>query len=85
MSRNIQVVEIVELEKKVFVANVPKKIWYWRFIRAWTDMQKIYVNRNARFIFPWSREDLILHEIGHLLGYKHRWMGVMAWHGLFRL
>ena len=80
--------EIKELEDAEFKECVPK-VWYWPWVRAFlgwdTEGPIVYINKDARFVFPWSREDLILHEVGHILGYEHRWAGVMAWHGLFRM
>jgi len=61
------------------------KSWYKHFIRAVVSDKTIYIKSDARFLFSHSYEDLILHEIGHILGFEHRWIGVMAWHGLFRL
>lgn len=81
--------EIIQLPANEFTAKYislkDKPIWYYRFIRAFRYQSVIYVNNDARFIFPWSKEDVILHEVGHILGYKHRWLGVMSWHGMFRM
>jgi len=66
-------------------ALLPMDCWYKSLIRAFVLGQTIYLKKGARFLFAHSKEDLVLHEIGHMLGYEHRWVGVMAWHGLFRL
>ena len=82
----LDAVQIVELTDAAFdKALICSHTWYKRWIRGFVIEHTVYLKKSARFLFPHSKEDLVLHEIGHMLGYKHRWLGTMAWHGLFRM
>lgn len=78
--------EIIELESKEFFEEWGEgKLWYLPFIRGYRKGDKIYLRKNAVYIFPYSKEKLIAHEEGHINGKSHTWFGIMAWHGLFRM
>lgn len=48
----------------------PYPLWFMkRFVRGFTYMGIIYIKEGTKF----GLDRLILHEIGHILGYKHTW------------
>lgn len=80
--------EIIVLPDKAFYESYRcngGKVWYYFLIRAFVFKKIIYLRKNAVYIFPDSKEKIILHEQGHIDGKKHTWFGIMAWHGLFRM
>jgi len=79
-------IRIIELNDEEWNEAIKDwRLWYKQFIRAYTWNNIIYIKKTAKFLFAHSKEDVILHEIGHILGYQHRWFGTMTWHGLWRL
>jgi len=61
------------------------KVWYYFLIRAFCFREIIFLRKNAIYIFPNSKTNVIEHEQGHIAGKQHTWFGIMAWHGLFRM
>ena len=48
----------------------PYPLWFMKkFVRGFRRGEYIYIKQGTKF----GLERLILHEIGHILGYKHTW------------
>ena len=60
---------IVFVPKQEFRIRFTEKLWYYLFCRGYTTRGVIYI-REGTWI---GIEKLILHEIGHILGYDHMW------------
>jgi len=86
MEKNKITIEIIELNDEEWEKETEGwDLWYKAWIRGFSKGNTIYLKKSAKFIFHESKLKLIAHELGHILGYKHSWLGIMAWHGLFRL
>lgn len=63
-----------ELYKVIFVPKQEfrekfRRLWYYLFCRGYTIGNVIYIREGTWL----GLERLVLHEIGHILGYKHTW------------